>query len=291
MLDFIINPCAGGGHRRKKSKLAVKIIETKLKNTGVDFAFHFTEYPKHAVSIAKDLIEKGATDIIVVGGDGTLHEVLNGFSDFDRVNLGIIPCGTGNDFANAIGVPEDPEKALDIVLTHKPQYTDFMQMPTVRGLNIIGMGIDVDVLRLYEKVRKKTRLSYTLCLIKTLFNFKYSEFDVETENAKESYRSMIAAVANGYRYGGGIAICPVASPTDNKLDFVAVKEMKKIKMIGAFLKLKKGKILTVPETVHFNAKNVKITPKGSYTVNVDGQLYDDIPFEIKIVSDTLKMYR
>lgn len=291
MLDFIVNPLAGGKNG-KKIKRAVSLITETLKNRNIDFKFHYTEYPRHAVTLTGELTKAGATDIIVVGGDGTLHEVLNGFSDFDRVNLGLIPCGTGNDFAAAAHIPEEPEKALDVILTRKPQFTDFMQMPTVRGVNIIGMGIDVDVLRAYEKAKRKTKLTYTLCLIKSLFKFDYIDFDVETaEGKKENYRSIIAAVANGHRYGGGIEICPPANPADGKLDFVAMREMKKLKLIGAFMKLKKGKVLSLPQAVHFNATEIKITPKGDYTVNVDGQLYDNIPFEVKIMSNVLRMYR
>lgn len=291
MLDFIINPLAGG-KCGKKVKRAITVVEQTLKNANIPYALHYTEYPKHATKITEDLIKSGATDIIVVGGDGSLHEVLNGFSDFERVQLGLIPCGTGNDFASAVSIPEDPEKALDIILQGTPQFTDFMQMPTVRGLNIIGMGIDVDVLRRYEKSKKKTKLTYTMCLIKSLFNFEYSDFDVETSDGKkEHYRSIIACIANGHRYGGGIEICPPAKPFDNKLDFVAMKEMKRIKLIGAFMKLKKGKVLTLPQAVHFNATEINITPKGDYTVNVDGQLYENIPFSVKIVPDTLRMYR
>ena len=291
MLDFIINPLAGGKNG-KKIKLALPKIENKLKSIGEKYAFHFTSYSKHATELTENLISNGATSIIVVGGDGTLHEVINGFSRFESVVLGVIPCGTGNDFAHAIGVPEEPEKALDVILKNEPKYTDFMQMPTVRGLNIIGMGIDVDVLKRYEKCKRKTKLTYTTCLIKSLFKFDYSDFNVETPDGKtERYRSIIAAVANGYRYGGGIAICPPAKSFDGKLDFVAITEMKKLKLIGAFLKLKKGKVLSLPQAVHYEVKDIKITPKGNYTVQVDGQLYENVPFEIKIVSDTLKMYR
>lgn len=290
MLDFIINPLAGGKNG-KKVKTAVSVVETTLKNKNIPYALHYTNYPKHATKITEDLIKNGATDIVVIGGDGSLHEVLNGFFDFDKVALGLIPCGTGNDFAAAVKIPEEPEKALDVILNGTPKYTDFMQMPTVRGLNIIGMGIDVDVLRRYEKAKKKTKLTYTLCLIKSLFNFKYSDFEVETDGKNEHYRSIIACIANGHRYGGGIEICPPAKPDDKKLDFVAMKEMKRIKLIGAFMKLKKGKILTLPQAVHFNTEKIKIAQKGDYTVNVDGQLYENIPFSIDIVSDSLRMYR
>ena len=291
MLDFIVNTKAGG-KKGKKIKAALNTIEKRLKDENVEYTLHYTEYPKHATEIARALNRNGATDIIVLGGDGTLHETLNGIENFDKTALGLIPCGTGNDFANAVKIPEDVSAALDIILKCKPQYTDFMQMPTVRGINIIGMGIDVEVLKKYERAKKKTKLTYTLCLIKSLLSFNYSDFDVETDDGTaENYRSIIACVANGVSYGGGIPICPPASPCDKTLDFVAMKEIKKLKLIGAFMKLKKGKVLSLPQAVHFNLKKIKIIPKGDYTVQVDGQLYDNIPFEISIVSDTLKFYR
>ena len=289
MLDFIVNPTAGGKDGAK-IKRALPKIEKRLVERGVPYVIHMTKTPHHATSLTDRLIKNGATDIIVVGGDGTLHEVINGFSEFDRVALGIIPCGTGNDYADALKIPSDPVEALDKILDGTPQYTDFMQMPTVRGLNIIGTGVDVDVLKRYAKCKKKTKFKYTLCLISSLLHLKMAEFDAEFNGEKKSYRSLIACVANGKSYGGGIPICPVAEPSDKKLDFLAVKELRGFKLIGAFLKLKKGRIMEFPETFHDKTEEVKIYPKGSYTVNVDGELYDDIPFEVKIVSDTLRVY-
>ncbi|MBO4594501.1 MAG: hypothetical protein J5697_02225, partial [Clostridia bacterium] len=91
--------------------------------------------------------------------------------------------------------------------------------------------------------------------------------------------------------GGGIPICPVADPTDHLLDFVAVREIKGLKIVGAFLKLKAGKILSLKQSFHDRAKSIKIETDLPCTVNVDGELYDGIPFNVKVVSDELKMYR
>ncbi len=290
MLNFIVNPSAGG-KSGKKIKKAVSTIERCLNERGIDYSIHITNKPHHATSLTSTLIENGATDIIVVGGDGTLHEVINGFHSFDKVNMGLIPCGTGNDFASALNIPLDVEKALEIILDGEAKYTDYMQMPTVRGMNIIGMGIDVDVLKRYSLLKKKTKFGYTMCLIKTLFKFEYSDFTVEINGEKTQYRSFIACIANGKCYGGGLPICPVAIPTDKELDFVAVKELPKLKLIGAFIKLKKGKVLTLAQAHHEKMREIKITTDTPVTVNVDGELYENIPFEVKIVSDTLKMYR
>ena len=290
MLDFIINPLAGG-KKGKRMKKTLVLLENRLKERLIEYKFHFTERARHSTEIVASLIKNGATDIIVCGGDGSLHEVINGFSDFDRVNMGIIPCGTGNDFASALNLPLDPVKALDVILDGKTKYVDFMQMPTVRGLNVIGMGIDVEVLKKYESLKKKTKFGYTKCLINTLMNFEYTDFDAELDGANTTrYRSFLAAVANGHRFGGGLEICPVSNPCDNKLDFVAVWEMPRLKIVKAFLKLKQKKLLTLKETVHKECEKIVVTAPFPYTVNVDGELYENIPFEVTIVSNTLKVY-
>ncbi len=290
-MEIIINPIAGGKHGKKIKKALLAVIN-RLHERKIKYTIHQTEKKGHAKELTAKLISEGATTIVALGGDGTLHEVINGFTSFENTALGLIPCGTGNDFATALGLPKDPVKALDLILDTEPKYTDFMQMPTVRGINIIGMGIDVDVLKKYESLKKKTKLGYTKCLIKTLFDFDYTDFTVEIDGEKTiDYRSFIACIANGHVFGGGIPICPIANPTDNELNFVAVREIKRSKIINAFLKLKKGKILTLSQSEHTPCKKVKITTKQPYTVNVDGELYDDIPFEIEIVSNKLKMFR
>ncbi len=290
MIDFIVNPSAGG-KAGKKIKKALPKIEKRLVERGQKYLIHMTKNPRQATELTDSLIKNGATTIVVVGGDGTLHEVINGFSNFDKVSLGIIPCGTGNDFASALGLPFDPVEALDLILDGEPKYTDFMQMPTVRGLNIIGMGIDVDVLKRYSELKKKSKFQYTMCLIKTLFNFDYVDFDAVINGEKTHHHSFIACIANGHRYGGGIPICPPALAHDKQLDFVTVSEIKRTAIINAFIQLKKGKILSLKQSAHQNMQEVKIIPTSDYVVNVDGELYPNIPFEVKIVSDTLKVYR
>lgn len=290
MIDFIINPIAGGKNG-KRMKKAVEIIKSRLNERKAEYTFHYTEKKGDAKTITEKLTANGAKIIAVVGGDGTLHEVINGFSDFDKTAMGIIPRGTGNDFAAALKIPEDPRKAVDLLIDGEPKYTDFMQMPTVRGLNIIGMGVDVDVLKRYAALKKKTKFGYTKCLIDSLFHLKMTKFSACFNGNERDYESFIACVANGHRYGGGLAICPTADPADKKLDFVAIEQVKGLKVLKAFLKLKQGKILDMKQTFHDTLSEVKIYSEKPYTLQVDGELYENIPFEIKIVSDTLRVYR
>jgi YegS/Rv2252/BmrU family lipid kinase len=290
MIDLIVNPIAGGRKGKKLAKTLKKIM-LHLSKRKVEYAVHVAKEHKGSREKTRELIENGATDIVALGGDGTLHEVLNGLVNLENVRLGIIPCGTGNDFADAIHLPKNAIKAIDLIIDGEAKYTDFMQMPTVRGLNVIGTGIDVDVLKRYNQLKRKTKFGYTSCLIKTLFNFKYTDFDVNIDEKKQNLTSFVACVCNGHRFGGGIPVCPIASPSDNKLDFIAVKQMKPLKIIGAFIKLKAGKIFSLKQTVHSKAERVKVDIPTPYTVNVDGELYDNIPFEINVVSNKLKIYR
>lgn len=290
MLDFIVNPIAGE-QNGKVSVKTVNVLKSCLDERGVEYRFHYSTNKERTIGITQEVIASGATDVIVVGGDGTLHDVLNGFSNFENVNMGLIPCGTGNDFAAALNLPLDAEKALNIILDNQPKYVDFMQMPTIRGINVIGMGIDVEVLKRYSMLKKKTKFGYTKSLLKTLFKFKPLNFDATFNNQKNTYNSYIAAVANGHCFGGGLNLCPDASPTDNELDFIAVSDMNKLQLIGAFIKLKKGKLLTLKQTTRIKIKQIEVDAPIPYVVNVDGELYDNIPFKINVVSDTLKFYR
>ncbi len=291
MLDFIINPISGGVNG-KSMKRHIEAIEQRLKERNVEYAFHFTEYSRHATQLTEQLIDGGATTIISVGGDGTLHEVINGFKNFDKVALGLLPCGTGNDFAAAIGLPTNPVQALDLIIDGTPKYTDFMQMPTVRGINIIGMGLDVDVLKLYNSKKRRNKITYITSLVKALWKFKYGNYNASVNGDGKDYRSFLTVIANGCKYGGGIPVCPIADPTDKQLNFITVSQISKIKIIGAFFKVMAGNIFKVKQVLHKTGQVVKILPENAeYTVNVDGELYDNIPFEVKIVSDTLRLYR
>jgi len=290
MLDLIVNPLAGGKNGKRMAKNLAR-IEKRLKERKVEYAIHFTEKPKHAVELTKTLIDNGATVIVCVGGDGTLHEVVNGFHSFDKCALGIIPCGTGNDFAEALKLEKDIDKAVDLILDGEAKYTDFIQLPTVRSINIVGMGIDVEVLKKYNALKHKNKFGYTKCLLKTLFTYDYVKFTAETDGEKTEFKAFMACVANGSSYGGGIRICPVADASDKNLDFVAVDKLSKPKILGALLKLKGGKILSLPQATHKKITKIKIEAEKPYVVQADGELYSDIPFEAEIISDKLRIYR
>lgn len=287
MYDLIINPHASRGKAAKKAKKVIEILNEK----GVEFAAHYTAREKEAIEIAKELSEEGATDIIALGGDGTLNEVLNGINP-EKVNLGLIPCGTGNDFAAAAKIPLDTEKALDIILNDSPKSTDYMVCGGVRGINVIGTGIDVDILKRCRRARFfKGKLQYVIALIVSLMKFKFYKFKIIRGEQTEEKDALIACVGNGSQIGGGIRMCPKAVIDDGKLDFVIAGKLKKSRIPHAFVKLMQGKILEQNFTTMEYSEHVKINFDHPVTIQIDGELYDGIDFDLSIVKGGINFYR
>lgn len=286
---IISNPVAG--KKKDKTKNALELVEGVFLKNGVDFQTHFSQGEKDATRIVRELTLAGETEIVAHGGDGTLHEVLNGIADPARCNLGLIPSGTGNDFAEKIGLPLDPVKAAELILNGEAKSTDFLEVGGVRCMNVAGLGMDVDVLERCQKGKSKDKMKYLLSLLQSLFSYKGIKVQIESEGVKEERDVLIAAACNGSQFGGGIQICPVADVADCKLDAVIVDCIGgKMKIIKAFMQLMKGKILEYPSAKHFTCDKLKFTPAVPCTVQLDGELYKDLDFTVQVCGG-LKFYR
>lgn len=284
---IISNPTAGK-HGALKN---LKIVQDALTARDVPFQTHLSQAERDATSIARRLTQAGEREIIAVGGDGTLHEVLNGIADPTACRLGLIPSGTGNDFAERISLPLDAEKAASLILDGDAKATDFLEVGGVRCMNVAGVGMDVDVLERCKRGKLKGKLKYLFSLVQSLFAFKGCRLEIESDGGKETRDALLAAACNGSQFGGGMRICPEAEIADGKLNVVIVDCIGgKIKIIKAFLALLKGKILEYPATKHFLCESVKFTPALPCTMQLDGELYKGIPFDVKIRTG-LQFYR
>ena len=289
MLNIILNPRSGEGKKKKQQRQALDRFRARKKEIRV----FETEKAGQASVLARELTSEAEGDIVVVGGDGTLHEVLNGFTNFDKCALGLIPTGTGNDFAAAAGIPLDPERAADLIIDSQPKYTEYMQMPQgVRGINVFGTGIDVEILQRCRASKVlRGKFQYLISLIISLIKFKNYKMRTLVNGEEGNYDALIACVGNGYRIGGGIRMCPEAKLGDGLLDFVVVDDVKKSRIPPAFIKLMQGKILQEKFTVFKRSEHVEIYPEKDLTIQVDGELYDGLPFIVDIVKNKLRMYR
>ena len=287
MLHFILTPSAGGG----RSARARAAIEPLLSDTPHEF--HETAENGHAKAIARALTEgAGDADVVAMGGDGTLHEVLNGLSDPARVRLGLIPCGSGNDFAAAVGLPMDPVKALNVILRGEARYTDYMECSGVRGINAIGTGIDVDILRRYARMKLlKGSAAYLASLILTVATYKARRFDDVTDGDPVPHDALIACAGNGRSIGGGIPICPDAAVDDGLLDVVIIDGIKKPAIPGAFMKLMGRRLDRLKSAQMSRRPALRIASPAPMPVQVDGEIYEDLPFDVRLVHDVLRFYR
>lgn len=288
MLNFVYNPEAGKG----KAQRFRATIEETLKSKGVAYSFWETNCQGDATRIVRELTLKGETQIVAMGGDGTLNEVLNGIADPAKVQLGLIPCGSGNDFAGAAQIPTTPEGALDVLLNCEPKYTDFLECSGVRGLNIIGSGIDVEILkRSYKMKWLKGSLNYFVSLLISLIRFRMYEFRARFNESDAEHKGLIVCACNGTRFGGGIKICPAAALDDGQMNVVIVENVNKGMIPGALLKSMQGKILGEKITLHKLAPDMHVDFKHAASIQIDGEIYDDLPFDVHVVHNQLKMYR
>lgn len=287
MYHIIYNPAAG----KKNASKNLRKVEEMLHVRGREYQLHETEQARDGERIARELTEKGEYEFIVLGGDGTLHEVLNGMVDPTLCRLGIIPSGTGNDFAERLALPKKAEKAMEIILDGEAKVTDYLQVGEVRCMNVAGLGMDVDVLERCQRGKMKGKLKYLVSLVKSLFAFKGYPIAVERGTHVERRDALIAVACNGSQIGGGIRICPDAVVDDGKISVVVVECIGgKMKILYAFWKLLRGKILKYPATRHFLCEKVRFASDSPCSVQLDGELYTDLDLDIEIRTG-LKIYR
>lgn len=291
MLHFIYNPIAGKG----KSKRFHERLAALLSEKGLPHRFHETRGPGDAREIAARLTAPGdraARDIVAMGGDGTLNEVLNGLRDPAGARLGIVPCGSGNDFAAVAGIPDTPEGALHLLTEGQAKYTDYMECAGVRGINAIGTGIDVDILRRYNRMKVlKGSAAYLASLVMTLCVYRARRFTELINGEKRPHRALIACAGNGQRIGGGIPICPEAKIDDGLMDIVIVDDIRRLRIPGAFVKLLKRQIMTLPTACFRRDARLRIRSDAPMPIQIDGEIYEDLPFDVRLVSGVLQVYR
>ena len=288
MIYAICNPTAGNGRAKK---IGGQVQET-LKKKGLPCRMVWTDCPGHATQLAQAARMAGAETVLSIGGDGTAWEVAKGLLGSSSA-LGIIPAGTGNDFVKTIGVPQNPMRALEHMLSHPPKKTDVGELNGQMFLNEIGTGFDVSVLDYAARAKKYCRglLPYLYGVLQTLFRFQSVPITYTVDEGEEvTQDAFVVAVANGGCIGGGIHIAPDAQADDGLLDVVVVEKIPGRKLISRLIGLMRGKILTFPESHFFRAKNVRFSAPGM-RLNVDGEIIAEKSASARILPGALLVHR
>lgn len=276
---FIVNPKAGNGHALK----AINQIEYICNSKKINYNIALTKFPEHATKIASEN-KNNYGKIIAVGGDGTVNEVLNGMID-GKSSLGILPCGTGNDFAKTIYSTTDINKILHTLIDSHSKKCDIGKCNDKYFINIASVGLDADIAHKVQRSKKilKGKTSYLLSLTTTLLGYKSKPLRIKIDNTIIEDDTLLTTISNGKYYGGGVMPTPNANIFDGNFDICHIRKLNKFKIPFILHKYLKGKHENIKEVSFFRGKTIEIESDNTFAVNIDGEIFTakKIKFSLK----------
>jgi YegS/Rv2252/BmrU family lipid kinase len=287
-IKLILNPTANHG----RSSQQAADLRPLMANHNADWSG--TEYPGHATELACLAGQQGYDLVVAVGGDGTVHEVVNGLMQVPaetRPALGIVPLGSGNDFAHILKIPADPGEALLSAVNGQPHSLDVGSVRDENDRleyfnNTIGMGFD-SVVNLYT--RKITVIHgfpmYFVALIMTIFrHFDALDLHVETDQQSWDLRSLMLALGNGPREGGGFIITPEAKLDDGLLNYVTIKKISRLMMLRLVPEVMNGTHGRFKDVMMGTCRRMSVTSQQPLYIHCDGEIYAGFGTDVRKVA-------
>ena len=286
MYYFIVNPNSRSG----KGRLVWQRIRRELGRRKISYKCFLTRYPGHAEKIAKQISSLGTPGdpvrMIVMGGDGTIHEVLTGIEDLSAVVFGFIPTGSGNDFCRGMKIPQDPSEALKVVLDHRTvrlmdvPYIDLEGRACRFGISA-GIGYDAAVCQEVlsspaKRILNRFRLGklvYLYVALKQILFLNPVPASIHLDGGRSwSFRKLyFAAVMNQKYEGGGFCFCPQAKTNDGVLNVIAVEGLPRLAMLAAMPSAFWGGHTSVPGVHIFRCTRAEIRTASPMAVHIDGE--------------------
>lgn len=279
---FIVNPIAGRGRSKKLLPKLKKYLKDKTSTSEI----YVTEKKGSAKEFVS-CIDNEFNTVVSVGGDGTLNEIINGLNFNDNIKLSILPCGSGNDFAKAIGVEKSLEKNVYTIFNHKTEikvnvgkivYWENINsfIKTHYFINSCGIGFDALVAYLISKNKILVGLPlYLSAVIKALFSFSPIQVNYEVDNKKFEGEKLLISIGNGKTSGGGFMLNPFADLHDNKLDACLIDNFSRFKIIKNLSKAITGKHYLINGIKIYQFKNFSVKLMEPYYLHVDGEVITD----------------
>ncbi len=298
----IVNPNAG---KRKGEKDWLEIAAA-LAEAGIAYTNVFTEHRNHAVLLARKYIENGYRNIIVVGGDGTLNEVVNGIFTqshipANEITLGMIPVGTGNDWCRMFNIPGDYKQAVKLITKNKifVQDTGTIKYISNEGkeitryfINMAGMGFDALVAQKTNKQKdlgKSNPLSYVVNIFSSLFSYTVTKVTILVDSEKIVSDIFSMSVGICQYNGGGMKQAPGALPDDGLFDMTIIRPIGKFKIIRNIIKLFDGSFTRMPEVSTYRSSKIIIHSEPPMYMEADGESLGHTPFVFNIIPQSLNV--
>lgn len=286
---YLINPISGTS-KKEKTRL---LIERETAFQKIPFKVFFTNPPGNYDLVRDAILQEAFTDVVIIGGDGTINQVTNALRD-TGVRFGIIPSGSGNGLARAANIPSKLKSALAIIFAGKAKAIDAFTVNGSYSCMLSGVGFDAQVAHDFAQKTTRGLFTYTQQSIINYFKAIPYQFELTIDHFSFFTDAFFISIANSNQFGNNATIAPQASLSDGLLDVVVVQKMNKAKLPFAILRQMRGnnklqqlvddmstKTILYFQTPTLSIKNEKLAP-----LHIDGEPRETAAaFNIAIIKD------
>ncbi|MFI5735575.1 diacylglycerol/lipid kinase family protein [Kribbella sp. NPDC051587] len=279
----MVNPTSGRGLGAR----VAPVVRARLESAGLTVDSYETTCAEDVGRISADVVSSGADAVALIGGDGTIHLGAQVLAK-SGMPFGVIPAGTGNDFARGLGVPlKDPAAAADLIVAGQTRTIDLAVAKDEFITTVVAGGFDSLVNRRANAMSwPKGNARYTVATLAELRTFTPLEYVITIDDQVIEGPAMLVAVGTGPTYGGGLQICKGADIADGLLDITIIQPVSRLTLLQMFPKLGKGTHLGHPAVRTYRGRSVRIESPG-ITAYGDGEPLGPLPVDITIAPGAL----
>ena len=286
MLILAINPISGRGRARRQAKVASGLFLSR----GIDvLEIEGESLQDFREKLLNALDELDVSGVIAFGGDGFIHEIIQHITP-RQIALGVIPCGTGNDFARSIGIFKLPlMRQLELIEQGVATQIDLGRVEEKWFAAILSSGFDALVNDRANTMRwPRGRMRYNIAMVEKLIALRPHRYRIRVDENYMDVQATLVTVANGPSYGGGMNVCPDASITDGLFDVMVLGKVSRIELLKVFPKVYRGAHVGHPAVTFYRCSEVEI--QGSGSSFADGEPVAQLPLKAHCVSAALKVW-
>ena len=285
-MALVVNPTSGSG----RAAAAADTVQRRLEQGGIAVERLVGIDGADARQLCLAAAAGGAEAIVAVGGDGMAHLALQACAG-TRTALGIVPTGTGNDLARALGLPlGDPAASADLLLSAPVRTVDAVRCADRWFGCVLGVGFDGAVNDRANRMRwPRGRRRYDLAVVAELRSFRPMPFTLRLDGVRHDVEAMLIAVGNAASYGGGMRVCPDAVIDDGLVDVVVVGPMTRLRFLRLFPKVFAGTHVSDPAVTVHRAREVRIEGPPTATAYADGERFGVPPLTLSVDPGALRV--
>jgi diacylglycerol kinase (ATP) len=286
VLILAINPISGRGHARKRALIAKEYFANRGVRVGIIEGDSLLDF-RH--KLIEELERVPIAGVVAFGGDGFIHEILQHIVP-RKISLGVIPCGTGNDFARSIGVYRlSPHQQLDLIAESESYEIDLGRVGDTWFGAILSSGFDAQVNERANVMRwPKGRMKYNIAMIEKILALKAHSYRIRFDQDFIDVEATLVTVANGASYGGGMKVCPNAELNDGLFDVMVLRKVSRTELLKVFPKVYSGRHVGHPAVTFYRCREIEIIGSGSSFA--DGELISTLPLSAQCVPNALKVW-